>query len=161
MRIRQIFSSLLFIGMLIVMLGSASVYADSPAVNSKENTVHLSAISQSVAVSNSSGFDPLKQSCDSIDPGVQAVPAVCKEKQADSANTISGAVAKSLNLLTIAAGIIAVIIMIIAGIQMAMSSGDSKKVSDSRNAIIYTAIGVGVIVLARTIVSFIVYRKFL
>ncbi len=60
------------------------------------------------------------------------------------------------DVLAIVAGIIAVIVMIVAGITMTLSSGDSAKVQSSRNAIIYTVVGVTVIVLARGVVIFVV-----
>ena len=50
---------------------------------------------------------------------------------------------------------IAVVIIMISGLKMIMSSGDSKKLSDARNAIIYAAVGLVVIALARVIIEFI------
>ena len=60
------------------------------------------------------------------------------------------------NILSVIAGIAAVIVIIIAGITMMTSGGDSGKVKSSRDTIIYAAIGIVVIVLARSLVLYVI-----
>ncbi|HMT56096.1 MAG TPA: hypothetical protein PKD20_04435, partial [Candidatus Saccharibacteria bacterium] len=62
------------------------------------------------------------------------------------------------NLLSAAVGVAAVIVIIVAGVNMTMSQGDSGKVKASRDAIIYAAVGLVVVALSRTIVYFVVNR---
>jgi hypothetical protein len=89
---------------------------------------------------------------------------VCNESDAGQIATEqplvgnSGVLTTTTNILSMVAGIIAVIIIVIAGIQMTLSGGDGQKVSNSRNTIIYAAVGITVIVVARGLVLFIINR---
>jgi hypothetical protein len=104
-------------------------------------------------------FDPLKPACETK-TGSGGADEICKasETPVDPITGEGGIITKVANILAIVAGVIAVIVIIIAGITMMTSGGDAGKVASSRNAIIYTAIGLVVIVLARTIVVFIFNR---
>lgn len=55
-------------------------------------------------------------------------------------------------------GIVAVIVIIIAGIQYAVSSGDAAKVTKAKNAIIYAVVGIVVVIMAYAITSFVAGR---
>ena len=106
----------------------------------------------------SAQFDPLEPTCDATSD-TQEAQAICDassnpEDPFDDGNIV----ADIANILAFAGGIIAVFIIVIAGITMMTSGGDAGKVTNSRNAIIYAAIGLVVIVLARTIVVFIFSR---
>lgn len=106
-------------------------------------------------------FDPLEKPCEGIDASDDA-NAICDASDGgtteDPISGDGGVIADVANILALAGGIIAVFIIIIAGITMMTSGGDAGKVTSSRNAIIYAAIGLVVIVLARTIVVFIFSR---
>ena len=53
-------------------------------------------------------------------------------------------------------GIIAVIMLIIGGIRYVVSGGDSKKVTDAKNTVLYAIIGLVIAFLAFAIVNFVV-----
>lgn len=53
-------------------------------------------------------------------------------------------------------GIVAVIMLIIGGIRYIVSGGDSKKVTDAKNTILYAIIGLIVCFLAFAIVNFVI-----
>jgi len=53
-------------------------------------------------------------------------------------------------------GIIAVIMLIIGGIRYVISGGDSKKVTDAKNTVLYAIIGLVIAFLAFAIVNFVV-----
>jgi glucose uptake protein GlcU len=53
-------------------------------------------------------------------------------------------------------GIIAVIMLIIGGIKYVVSGGDSKKVTDAKNTVLYAIIGLIVSFLAFAIVNFVI-----
>ena len=53
-------------------------------------------------------------------------------------------------------GIIAVIMLIIGGIKYVVSGGDSKKVTDAKNTVLYAIIGLVVCFLAFAIVNFVI-----
>ncbi|HUC95927.1 MAG TPA: hypothetical protein VMR76_03145 [Candidatus Saccharimonadia bacterium] len=69
-----------------------------------------------------------------------------------------GVLTKVTDLLSVVGGFIAVVIIIVSGIEMVMSGGNSEKVANSRNTIIYAAVGIVIIALARVIVIFIVSK---
>ncbi len=53
-------------------------------------------------------------------------------------------------------GIIAVIMLIIGGIKYVISGGDSKKVTDAKNTVLYAIIGLVIAFLAYAIINFVV-----
>ena len=64
----------------------------------------------------------------------------------------------AVNIISVVTGTIAVVVIIISGITMTMSQGDAGKIKSSRDAIIYSAVGLVVIALSRTIIIFILNR---
>lgn len=64
----------------------------------------------------------------------------------------NGVINKAVELIAVAAGVTAVIVIIISGIQFALSSGDSQRVSKARTAIIYSLVGIIIIVAAQSII---------
>lgn len=69
-----------------------------------------------------------------------------------------GIVTVIVNILSIIIGVAAVIVIIIAGIQYMLSTGDPTKVNNAKNAILYALIGLGIAVAAQIIVRFIISR---
>jgi hypothetical protein len=51
------------------------------------------------------------------------------------------------------AGAIAVMIIIISGITMATSSGDSQSFKNARNGVIYASVGLAIIMIAEALVA--------
>lgn len=107
----------------------------------------------------SAQFNPLDESCNNIQDSTQRADSeLCNEAQVED-NPITGTEGVILlvaNVLAIISGVIAVIIMIVAGITMMTSSGDAQKIKNSRNAIIYAIVGIVVVVLARSVVIFVI-----
>ena len=73
----------------------------------------------------------------------------------DSADNI---LLHGLDILYFVVGMVAVITIIIAGIQYAVSNGDSGKVKTAKDAILYAVVGIIVIMLAFTITGFVLGR---
>lgn len=67
-----------------------------------------------------------------------------------------GIITKIANIIALIVGVAAVIVIIIAGIQYMLSTGDATKVNNAKNAILYAVAGLVVAVFARTIVVFFV-----
>jgi hypothetical protein len=63
-----------------------------------------------------------------------------------------------INIFAIVMGIIAVFMIIIAGLTIATSGGDSSKIGKARDSIIYASVGLAVIVFARILVQFVIER---
>lgn len=104
-------------------------------------------------------FNPIKETCSEAGQGTgtNSSNALCADA-ADNTDITGGEsslFSDVVNLLALAAGVIAVIMIIIAGISMMTSNGDAQKFQTARNTIIYTVIGIVVIVAARSIVIFI------
>ncbi len=73
-----------------------------------------------------------------------------------SGSSISNVIKGALNLLTFAAGVATVIMVIIAGFKYLTSQGEASAVANAKNTLLYALIGVVIVVLSQTIVFFIV-----
>lgn len=83
--------------------------------------------------------------------------SVCQSKSSGSPLTGSnGVIIKVTNLVAFVAGIAAVIILIVGAIRYITSGGDSGNIASAKNTVVFAIIGLVVIVLARTIVAFVV-----
>ncbi len=68
----------------------------------------------------------------------------------------NGAFKQITNTILYIVGIIAVIMLVIGGIKYVISGGDSKKVTDAKNTVLYAIIGLVVAFLAFAIVNFVI-----
>ena len=67
----------------------------------------------------------------------------------------TGAFRKITNTVLFVVGVIAVIMLIIGGIKYVISGGDSKKVTDAKNTVLYAIIGMVIAVFSYAIVTFV------
>lgn len=84
---------------------------------------------------------------------------VCRDLQ-NRRDPVSGSNSLFLRvftILSIVAGIIAVIILVVGGIEMMTSDGDPQKFSSARNLIIYAFVGILIVAFAQAIVRLVVY----
>ena len=72
--------------------------------------------------------------------------------------TIDGIIKLTVNLLSIAVGLIAVIAIIIAGLRFITSGGDATTVSNAKKTILYAIVGLVIVALAQVIVKFTLNR---
>lgn len=63
-----------------------------------------------------------------------------------------------LNLAYYIAGIVAVVVIIIAGIMYATSAGDSSRITRAKGMVLYSVIGLGIIIAAFAITNFVMGR---
>ena len=84
----------------------------------------------------------------------QGLPGGCADKKT-SASNIQDNVKFVINILSWIVGTASVIMMILGGFRFVTSGGDSGKVSSARNTILYSLIGLVVVVTAQIIVSFV------
>lgn len=102
--------------------------------------------------------NPFNKACGG---GVNVDSSTICRNQVQVNNPITGAGSifeKVINLVTIVTGIVAVFVIIISGIRFATSSGDSNSVNQAKNTILYTVIGLVVLLLARSIIIFVLNR---
>ena len=90
--------------------------------------------------------------------GAAAKSPVCSAPKTDPLTGSNGVIVKAANIIALVAGVAAVIILIIAGINFILSSGDAAKTGRARETIIYAAVGIAVIVLSRAIITFVVSK---
>lgn len=102
--------------------------------------------------------DVLQPVCDNAG-GVK--PTVCNEDNTGGTNPLlgdGGVFSAATRILSLVAGISAVIVIIVAGMRIIFSNGDSNAMATSRKQIIYAAVGLGVIVGANAIIGLVLSR---
>jgi hypothetical protein len=90
----------------------------------------------------------LTQFAQKINPGDINIPT----------NDAGDILANGLNITYFVGGVIAVIVIIVAGIMYATSGGDSGNVTKAKNMILYSVIGLIVILIAFVITQFVIGR---
>lgn len=103
-------------------------------------------------------FAPLTPTLAQVDcSGPQSNSAYCTGSQV-SGNPLfgtNGVVTKTVQLLTIATGVLSVFMMVYGGLRFVLSGGDPQKINQARNTILYAAIGIAISLLAQAIIIFI------
>lgn len=74
----------------------------------------------------------------------------------DGSNTLTTNVASIINAVIGVLGLVAVVIIIIGGVNYMTSAGDAGKVKTAKNTILYGVIGLVICVLAFAIVNFVI-----
>lgn len=74
--------------------------------------------------------------------------------------TTSGAtlLGNGLNLMYFVAGVVAIIVIIIAGIMYVSSSGDAGRVAKAKNLLTYSIVGLVIVLVAFVVTNFIIGR---
>ncbi len=73
----------------------------------------------------------------------------------DPSSSASTTITNIINILSIVGGIIAVVMIIIAGYKFITSGGDSSKVASARSALTYAIIGLIIIALSQVVARFV------
>ncbi|HEY1064367.1 MAG TPA: hypothetical protein VGE30_03700 [Candidatus Saccharimonadales bacterium] len=83
--------------------------------------------------------------------------AVCKEGNAteDPISGPDGLIINIANFIAIIAGMVAIVIIILAGLRFVQAGGKSEDIAAARRMLIYAVVGIVMIVLARTVVAFV------
>lgn len=87
--------------------------------------------------------------------------AVCKEKNNNTDNPLTGS--KGLfvgisNIIALAAGLSAVIVIILAGLKYVTAGGDAAKAKSAQGTIVTALVGLVIIALAASIINFVLGR---
>ena len=86
-------------------------------------------------------------------------PGFCADASSSPAQNPAYSVFSTvLDILSWAIGIISVIVIIVAGIRMITSNGDSKSFSSARDSILYAAIGIVVFAVSQIILYFVISK---
>ena len=103
-------------------------------------------------------FDPFPGACDQA---TGSDSALCSDKGSGTDNPLTGknGLFRGIaGVIALISGIIAVIIILTAGLRYVTSGGDPGKVKSAKDAIIATIVGLVIIVLADSIISFVLSR---
>ena len=82
----------------------------------------------------------------------------CINETADADSQFNNIITQVINIFSIIVGVIAVIMIIYGGFRYITSGGDSGKVGDAKNTILYAIIGLVLVALAQFIVKFVLNR---
>lgn len=82
----------------------------------------------------------------------------CDPDGSDNITGTDGIIQRATNLISIVAGIAAVIGIIIGGFMFVTAGGDSGRIGTAKKTITYSVVGLIIIALARTIIVFVISR---
>ncbi len=88
---------------------------------------------------------------DDVCSGVALTGSACS----GGAGNITPVIKAAIQILTLIAGIAAVVMIIIAGLKFITSGGESSAISSAKNSLIYALVGLVVVALAQFIVHFV------
>lgn len=72
---------------------------------------------------------------------------------------VTNAVRTAVQVLSIVAGIVGVIMVIYSGLKYIASGGDSAKVSSAKNSLVYALVGLFIAALAQLLVQFVLFQS--
>lgn len=105
--------------------------------------------------------NPLDAACKKLNATQKQESTSCNDSVDGNKNPLvgpDGIINKITNVIALLAGSIAVIMIIVLAIGMVTSGGDSQRFAHQRNGIIFAAVGLVVIVVARSLITFVVNR---
>ncbi len=97
---------------------------------------------------------PLEEYCKNLKPNAQET-SICKDSAVDTKGNLlasDGLLIKTITIISTLTGVIAAIFIIVGGIQIASSRGESDKIKKARERIIFALAGVVVILLSNLII---------
>lgn len=100
-------------------------------------------------------YNPLDKACSQSGAGESTT---CANKDGKD-NAITGndnVIVRVTRIVATAAGVVAVIVIIVYGLQLIFSYGDASKATTARNAVLAATVGLVIIVVAQSIVVFLV-----
>lgn len=104
------------------------------------------------AASTSSGSSG--EACKAIG-AISPEGGTCKDSAGPSVNSL---ISTAINLLSLVAGVIAVIMLIVSGFKYITSQGDAGSITSAKNSLLYAIIGLVVVVFAQILVKFVLSK---
>lgn len=104
-------------------------------------------------------LDPFQELCAKT-PQAEACQGKDQQQniQTNAIYGTDGVIPKVTNLVTMVVGIGAVVVIIVAGLQYILSTGDPAKTAKSKDAILFAVIGLAFAILAQQIVMFVLSK---
>jgi hypothetical protein len=95
------------------------------------------------------------QSCTGSLGKTDVCNAIAKQQDKGNPDPILAVLKTTIDVISYIIGIAAIIVLIIAGLEMVIGGGDAQSVASARNSMIYALVGIVVAVLAQSIVVFV------
>jgi hypothetical protein len=108
----------------------------------------------SVATVSAAGYNPFDNAT------TTGSSAVCTASK-DTTNPVAGPngiIVKVTNIVAVVAGAASVVVLLVASIRYITSNGDSAGINSAKQTIIYALVGIAVIVLAHSLIVFVVSK---
>jgi len=105
-----------------------------------------------------SAVDVINQACNN--PSAASKPSICSDKS-NGSNPLFGShgiITTAVQFLTILVGIAAVVTIIIAGLRLVLSMGDTNTASTARNAILYAVVGLIIALVSQALITFVLNK---
>jgi len=77
---------------------------------------------------------------------------------ADNGNEVSKLVKTIVNVISVIAGFVAVIMIIVGGVKYITSGGESSKTASAKNTIVFALVGLVIVALSQVIVRFVLFQ---
>ena len=110
-----------------------------------------------IAPASAAAYNPLHDACSNTQAS-DATACNVGNGSKDPIGGPNGALKRVSLVIAVVAGIAAVIIIVIGGLEYVMSGGDAQKTASARSAIIGAAVGLVIIVAAESILLFVVSK---
>lgn len=106
-----------------------------------------------------SAIDVLKPVCDNANQAIK--PAICSQNPGGGTNPLlggGGLFSTIVRILSYVAGVSAVAVIVVAGLKIVLSNGDTNALATARKQIIYAVVGLAVIAGSNAIIGFVLSR---
>ena len=103
-------------------------------------------------------LNPIENTC-RVDVNKQS--KLCQGDHSGQTNPVGGSqgiISRAIKLLLIVAGAAAVIVIIIAGFEYVFAGGDSNKINNAKNTILYALIGLVIVISAGALLNLVIGR---
>ncbi len=82
----------------------------------------------------------------------------CGATNTNGGTDVNGLIRTTINLFSGIVGVVAVIMIVVAGFKYITSGGDSAKLTSAKNTLVYALIGIVIVVLSQSIVRFVLTK---
>lgn len=102
--------------------------------------------------------DPNNTAQESIQCGIDGGSGNTTQTSDQAAGKVDNLISTILNILSVAVGIVAVIMVVLGGFKFITSAGNAEKLKSARNSIMYAVIGLVIVALAQVLVLFVLNK---
>lgn len=95
------------------------------------------------------------QLCTGVNQAAQGQDGTCSTSDSNGTSTIQKLASKAVNIFSVIVGAASVLMIIYGGFRYITSGGDSGKVGNAKNTLIYAIVGLVIVALAQLIVHFV------